>query len=310
MRCPNCQKLILNNTSRCPYCGQSTTAVQATANKNPNSMFGNNTMPTPAGIPPAEHHEAVAKEVSKRHWQRWFFYFLIVALFLGAVGLIIKIYNDNTKLLLDITQTKDQLTKVTDNLSKKEAEVKQIDESLKKVQDDLNVKAEQYKKDIETQAGSVKDLEQCKLQLTSSDANIYNLILTLGSGATSGNLRRIALADANLANGPDTDQDGLSDEIEQAVGTDINKADTDADGFSDKQELLTGFDPLVAKARLPIDQKYADQQRGNILINITGGKDAWYVGPADGKLYFLGHPGDAYKAMRSIQFWTKDYKNN
>jgi len=309
MRCPNCQKLILNNTSRCPYCGQPTTAVQSSANQNPNSMFANNTMPTPAGIPPAEHHEAVANEVRKRHWQRWVFYFLIVALFLGAVGLIVKIYNDNTKLILDITDTKNQLIKVQDNLTKKETEAKQIDDNLKKAQDELNQKTDQYKKDIEAQAGSVKDLEQCKLQLTSSDANIYNLILTLGTGITSANLRRIPVADANLNNGPDTDQDGLSDEVEQAIGSDINKADTDGDGFTDKAELLSGFDPLVANGRLPIDQKYSSQEKGKILINVTGGKDAWYVGPADGKLYFLGHPGDAYKAMRSIEFWTKDYKN-
>lgn len=310
MRCPNCQKLILNNTSRCPYCGQLTAAVQSSANNSSNPMFTNNTMPAAVGIPPAEHHEAVAKEVKKRHWQRWVFYFLIIALFLGAVGLILKIYNDNTKLILDITQTKDQLIEATNNLTKKEEEVKQIDESLKKVQDELNQKAEQYKKDIESQSGSIKDLEQCKLQLTSSDANIYNLILTLGSGITADNLKKIQVADANLNNGPDTDQDGLSDELEQAIGTKNDLADTDADGFNDKQELLTGFDPLVAKARAPIDQKYADQQRGKILINVNGDKSAWYVGPADGKLYFLGYPGDAYKAMRSIEFWTKEYKKN
>jgi len=310
MRCPNCQKLILNNTSRCPYCGQPTTAESSAANLSSNHMFGNNTMPSSAGIPPAEHHEAVANEVNKRHWQRWVFYLLIAALFLGAIGLILKIYNDNTNLILSMTQSQEQLAQVKDTLVKKEAEVKQIDENLKRIQDELNVKTEQYKKDIEGQASSVKDLEQCKLELTSSDANIYNLILTLGSGITNANLAKIAIADANLNNGPDTDSDGLSDEVETVLGTKIDAPDSDSDTFTDKAEILSGFDPLVASSALPLDQKYADQQKGKLLIAIDGTKDAWYVSPADGKRYFLGRPGDAYKAMRSIEYWTKGYKKN
>lgn len=310
MLCPNCKKLILNNTPRCPYCGQVTSSKHINNNSTSNHMFANNPMSTPAGIPPAEHHEAVATEVRKRHWQRWVFYGLLIILFLGGIYLIITIYNDNTKLMLDITAANEQLMQAKESITQKEIEIKQIDDNLKKVQDELNQKAEQYKKDIESQAGSVKELDQCKLELTSSDANIYNLILTLGNGITSANLRRISVAEANLANGPDTDQDGLSDEIEKALGTKLDEADSDSDGFNDKAEVLGGFDPLAIGARLPIDQKYADQQRGKILINIDSEKDAWYVSPADGRAYFLGHPGDAYKAMRSIEFWTKNYKKD
>ena len=179
---------------------------------------------------------------------------------------------------------------------------------MKKAQDELNQKTDQYKKDVEAQAGSVKDLEQCKLELTASDANIYNLILTLGTGITQDNLKRISIADANLGNGPDTDQDGLSDEVEAVLGTDPTKADTNGNSYTDKQDLLNGYDPVVKGKKLPIDQKYADQQKGRIVIDVNGTKDAWYVNPSDGKRYFLGKPGDAYKAMRSIEFWTKDYK--
>ena len=300
MRCPNCQRLILNNTARCPYCG----AATGPSTNQDKSMFEQNPMPTPQGISHEEHHEALATEVKKRHWQRWIFYALAIFMFLGAIGLILKIYNDNTKLLLAVTQTKEELAKKTADVSQKDEELA----SLKKTQDELNQKTDQYKKDIEAQATTVKDLDQCKLELTSADANIYNLILNLGVGISTANLQKIAIADANLNTGTDTDQDGLSDEVEAAIGTKADNADTDGDTFKDKDEVLGGFDPLKANARMPLDAQFANSQKGKILIQIEGNKDAWYVSPADNKRYFLGRPADGYKAMRSIEFWTKNYK--
>jgi cell division protein FtsB len=270
-------------------------------------MFETNPMPAPAGISPVEHHEAVATEVRKRHWQRWVFYGLIIILFIGGTLLILKIYNDNSNLLLTVTQTKEQLAQASADVVKKEAEIKQIDESLKKAQEELNQKTEQYKKDIEG-GTTVKDLDQCKLELTSAEANVYNLILQLGVGISNVNLQKIAIADANLSSGTDTDTDGLADEVETALGTKVDNADTDGDGFKDKDEILSGFDPLVKGGKLPLDAKFAAGEKGKILIAIEGNKDAWYVSPADGKRYFLGRPADAYKAMRSIEFWTKSYK--
>lgn len=45
--------------------------------------------------------------------------------------------------------------------------------------------------------------------------------------------------------GPDTDGDGLSDSVEDALGTDPNNPDTDGDGLNDLFEVTHGFDPLV-----------------------------------------------------------------
>lgn len=42
----------------------------------------------------------------------------------------------------------------------------------------------------------------------------------------------------------DSDQDGLSDKEEQALGTDPKNKDTDDDGYSDGVEVKTGYDPL------------------------------------------------------------------
>jgi lipoprotein-anchoring transpeptidase ErfK/SrfK len=42
----------------------------------------------------------------------------------------------------------------------------------------------------------------------------------------------------------DTDNDGVSDEIETQIGTDANNRDTDGDGFVDGVEVATGYNPL------------------------------------------------------------------
>jgi hypothetical protein len=42
----------------------------------------------------------------------------------------------------------------------------------------------------------------------------------------------------------DIDQDGLSDEEEQKLGTDPNNPDTDRDGYSDGAEVKSGYNPL------------------------------------------------------------------
>jgi len=307
MRCPNCQKTILDNIKKCPYCGHDTSKKTNVTDmfENPVNPLGN--VQNTNSVPVAEHHEAVKTEIKKRHWQRWFLYGLISVMFVGLIGLVVKMNNDTIQLLSTNQTFSQDLEKVKAEVSEKNRLVAQAEEALKKTQDELNVKAEQYKKDIESQAGAVKDLEQCSIALTASDANIYNLILTLGTGIARKDLDRIPVAEANLNNGVDTDQDGLSDEVEIAIGTDKEKADTDGDGFNDRAEVLGSFDPLKANISLPVDMNYSNQQKGRIVISVDGNKEAWYVNPGDAKRYFLGQPGDAYKAMRSVEYWTKNY---
>jgi len=42
----------------------------------------------------------------------------------------------------------------------------------------------------------------------------------------------------------DYDEDGLSDDEEENIGTDPAKNDTNGDGYSDGQEVADGHDPL------------------------------------------------------------------
>lgn len=51
---------------------------------------------------------------------------------------------------------------------------------------------------------------------------------------------------------PDTDNDGLTDDLEIVYGTDLNNPDTDGDGYLDGEEVKNGYDPFVpGSARLP-----------------------------------------------------------
>lgn len=50
------------------------------------------------------------------------------------------------------------------------------------------------------------------------------------------------LADKNK----DSDNDGLPDRIEKAIGTDPGKKDTDGDGYNDLKEVKNGYSPLIA----------------------------------------------------------------
>lgn len=52
----------------------------------------------------------------------------------------------------------------------------------------------------------------------------------------------------------DTDDDGLSDQHEESIGTAIDNPDTDGDGFSDKYEVDYGLDPLVADTDVNSDE--------------------------------------------------------
>lgn len=49
----------------------------------------------------------------------------------------------------------------------------------------------------------------------------------------------------------DSDQDGLSDDKEKAIGTNPNNKDSDQDGMPDGQEILLNFKPLDSESPSP-----------------------------------------------------------
>ena len=117
-------------------------------------------------------------------------------------------------------------------------------------------------------------------------------------GITNTNLAKIPLGLIDY-NSQDSDQDGLPNRLEQALGTNPQMADSDNDGYNDKEEISHGYNPLGA-GLLPFDYNFAKQQAGKIFLQVQSYGEAWYVNPSDNKRYYLDRPQDAFRIMRQL----------
>lgn len=270
MICANCKKQIPDESASCPYCG--------------------------AGV---DYERQVLHEIKHRRFQRWVFYFLLILIFGGMIGVIVKIYSANTKMLTDIANVRGELQKkdgeletAKNDLSARGAQLQELEGNLQKIKTDLEKKGADLTKTLSELTKEKTKSDQYKTILSSF--NIYELIVKLGVGAKNGDLAKIQIADANLG-GMDADSDGLSDIVENSLGTDINKSDTDGDGFDDKSEIVAGYNPLGGDKS--IDQAFANKQKGKILLQVEGKGEAWYIG-MDGKRYFLGNPTEIFNQIK------------
>ncbi len=66
--------------------------------------------------------------------------------------------------------------------------------------------------------------------------------------------------------GKDTDEDGLTDAEELALGTDMLKSDTDGDGFADGSEVKSGYDPLTKGAKLDVSKAFKHETVGQAVV--------------------------------------------
>jgi len=129
-------------------------------------------------------------------------------------------------------------------------------------------------------------------------ADAFGIMRGQGVGITNENLKKIPVGLGNVS-GEDSDGDGLTDLIEDALGTDKNKKDTDGDTFSDKEEVGNNYNPL-GNGKINIDSNFSASQKGMIFLQVENHGEAWYINPADGKRYFLGRPADAFNVMRFL----------
>jgi hypothetical protein len=127
----------------------------------------------------------------------------------------------------------------------------------------------------------------------------YRIMREQGIGITNADLAKIPVGLAEIS-GSDSDADGLTDNLEKALGTDYQKADTDGDGFNDQVEVLSGHSPLTAGNEINADENFAALHRGKIFLQVQARGEAWYVNPTDGKRYYLGNGTDAYNLMRNF----------
>ena len=126
----------------------------------------------------------------------------------------------------------------------------------------------------------------------------FKVMASQGVGIKNADLSKIPVALQYLS-GPDTDQDGLPDDFEAAIGTDKTKKDTDGDGHDDKSELANNYNPL-GPGKIAIDTKFANSHKGQIFLEVEHKGESWYVNPSDGRRYFLGRPADAFNIMRHL----------
>lgn len=132
----------------------------------------------------------------------------------------------------------------------------------------------------------------------------FRIMKKLGIGISNADLSRIAIG-TNYSTGEDSDNDGLPDKLEKAIGTDIAKKDTDNDGYTDKEELVNNYYPL-GEGKLKIDTEFSKEQKGKILLQIENNGEAWYVNPNDYKRYYLGNPSNAFALMRKLGLGIKN----
>lgn len=143
-----------------------------------------------------------------------------------------------------------------------------------------------------------------KMYFLSRPIIAFKVMREQGIGIANDDLEKIEIAMDNLS-GIDSDGDGLSDMMEDSLGTDKNNTDSDGDGFSDKDELLNGYNPVNSN-KLNIDNSFAKNQAGKIFLQVEANGEAWYVNPENNKRYFLGRPNDAFSVMRTLGLGISD----
>jgi len=127
----------------------------------------------------------------------------------------------------------------------------------------------------------------------------FNIMRQQGVGITNNDLANIPIGLIALT-GQDSDGDGLTDGLEEAIGTNKFQRDSDGDGYADYIEVFGGYNPLVLGERTAATRVAGQKQVGKILLQVEGKGEAWYVNPSDAKRYYLGRPADAFTVMRQL----------
>ena len=144
-------------------------------------------------------------------------------------------------------------------------------------------------------------------------ADAFSLMRNLGIGITNNDLAKIPVGmikeEAWLPIGSqasDSDNDGLADNLEDALGTDPGNPDSDNDSYDDKTEIENNYNPL-GQGKLNIDLEFANPHLGKIFLQTEQNGEAWYLNPTDQKRYFLGRPSDAFAVMRNLSLGITNY---
>lgn len=130
-------------------------------------------------------------------------------------------------------------------------------------------------------------------------AAAYSALEKFGLGITNNDISKIPVGIESRFEDTDTDHDGLSDKLEESIGTNFLEMDTDGDNFTDLQEILAGYNPLSAGAT-QIDTNLANRLKGQIVLQVESRGEAWYINPVDAKRYYMKDGDAAYQIMKYL----------
>ena len=150
------------------------------------------------------------------------------------------------------------------------------------------------------EAWYVKPSDGQRVYMKDGDA-AYQIMRFLSLGITNANLNKIPIGIEDRFEEFDADGDGLSDKIEEAIGSNLFNKDSDGDGFDDKSEVLNNFSPISSsRVALLRDNSLINRLKGQILLQVESRGEAWYVNPVDGKRYYMKDGDAAYQIMRFL----------
>lgn len=124
----------------------------------------------------------------------------------------------------------------------------------------------------------------------------YDFLRAFGLGISNPHLSQIPIGIETRADMTDSDNDGVDDRLEDALGTKNSTSDTDADGFSDYEEIISGYNPNGPGKTFLTD--LGNSLEGKILLQVESRGEAWYV--HNGKRYYMKDGAAAYQIMRYL----------
>lgn len=126
----------------------------------------------------------------------------------------------------------------------------------------------------------------------------FNIMRGLGLGISNKNLAQIPIGILEYS-GLDSDDDGLPDGLESAIGLNPLNPDSNNDDYADKTEIENWSGTLDGE-QLSVNKNLIASLKGRILLQTEKHGEAWYLNPSDSKRYYLGRPADAFAVMRSL----------
>ncbi len=309
MICSDCGREIADNSLSCQFCGKIFVSQRAKEDVAPPV----HEQITHLSNKLADQETATGQAIGFRRKQRWFLYGVMVVMFVVGIVVMVNIYNANTKAMIEIanlqvkysakekelTDIQAQLDDANATLTNKNSTVSEYQDKLSQSTKSLTEIVDKNKKLEDDLARITQTAETCQTGLSSSEAVNYNLLTRLGVALTATELAKIPLALSD-SESIDTDKDGLSDELEKAIGTDEIKMDTDGDGYDDKSEVERNFNPTGPGAW---PSAPADAYRNRIVLSKQDGViSAWYVA-INGKRYYLGISGNSFNYLLNSPYW-------